>query len=274
MLSTLGNIKKPKGLFVETVVVVDGSSDGTIEMIEQDYPSVHIVTGTGNWWYTRSMNEGFRYALKMESDIVLTLNDDIILPDDYLTNLFACYQSIGKMCVLGSVSFTHNTPHRITNSGIKEWNRLLDKSTAYFPFLEKVDPQTLHGVKPSPVLPGRGMLIPRKILEDLQLFDEKFIQYHSDFDFTLRARKRGYEVFICWDAKIFSFLEKTASGSSFLKSSFRSLLKNFSNPYGRSYVPDRSRYYWRHAFKALWPFYMMKFLMLSFKNHFFKIKVG
>lgn len=270
----LGNLKKPTGIEINIVIVVDGSTDGTIDMLRQEFPDVHIVEGTGSWWYTRSMNEGFKYVLTLNPDAVLTLNDDIVIPPDYLVNLWQAYQNAGNRNIIGSVSFTHSTPHRITNSGVKRWNRLLDKSTTYFSFLKQVDPESLSGVKPTPVLPGRGMLIPTSVLKELNFFDENFIQYHSDFDFTLRAKKKNIGVFICWDARIYSFLEKTASGSSFLKSSFKSLLKNFNNPYGRSYIPDRARYYWRHAIKVLWPWYMMKFFTLSFKNHFFKHKVG
>ena len=64
-------------LMLEIIVCVDGSTDGTNEMIMEKFPSVHIVSGDGTWWYTKSMNMGFKYAQSLKIDFVLTLNDDI-----------------------------------------------------------------------------------------------------------------------------------------------------------------------------------------------------
>lgn len=272
LLSMLGSMETSQKVVLEIVCVVDGSTDGTLEMLEEEYPLAHAVNGDGNWWYTKSMNQGFKYADRFNPDFVLTLNDDIVIHENYLDNIISGYESVNKTCIMGSVSYTHNEPIRVTNSGVKKWNKLIDKSTSYYPFLSEVNPQSMKGVYPTPVLPGRGMLIPWEILKSLNFFDEDFQQYHSDFDFTLRALKQ-VPVYVCWDAKIYSFLEKTGSDSSFLKSSFRSLIKSFSNPYGRKYIPNKAKYFWRHGIKLLWPLYMFKFFLLAFKNHFLKKKI-
>jgi len=64
--------KQEKGDYeISTIMVVDGSNDGTSEMIKADFPKVHCVFGKGNWWYTRSMNEGFQLANKLEALFIL-----------------------------------------------------------------------------------------------------------------------------------------------------------------------------------------------------------
>src|SRR5688572_11601688 len=92
LLWMLGNMDMPEKCELDIIAVVDGSTDGTIEMLTRDFPHVHIVKGTGNWWYTRSINEGFKYADRLRPDLILTLNDDIIVHDDYLLKLVAAYR--------------------------------------------------------------------------------------------------------------------------------------------------------------------------------------
>jgi GT2 family glycosyltransferase len=270
----LGNMNIPKGYSLDVVVVVDGSTDGTWEMLEDQFPHVHKLYGNGAWWYTRSINEGMKYAAHLSPDLLLTLNDDIILPRDYLRHIVCAYLERNEACIIGSISFTHDLPYRVTNAGVKNWNRFLDRTESYFPFLAQEDPTELTGTFPTPVLPGRGMLIPWDIAKALDFFDERFVQYQSDFDFTLRAQRAGYKVFISWDAQVFSMLDKTNAGSSFLKSSWKTFLKNFISPYSRTYLPNRARYYWRHYIKVMWPLYMMKFIILSFKHHVYRKKVN
>ena len=73
----------------KAVVVDDGSSDDTSEMIRNQYPDAKIVAGDGNWWWTKSVNEGIRYALNnTDCTHVLLMNDDTFFEDDYLMKLW------------------------------------------------------------------------------------------------------------------------------------------------------------------------------------------
>jgi len=262
-------------LQITTVVVVDGSTDGTLEMLAQDFPDAHVVQGDGNWWYTKSMNEGFKYALKnLKTDFMLTMNDDTEVEPDFLSKMLDGFQKVPKLSIIGAMSITHENPKRVVTSGSYLSNKLFGKVKHYIPMFTKLSMlKVTDQLKESHILPGRGMLIHKDILQDVGLFDEKLRQYHSDSDFCLRAKRKGYGVYTYWGAKIFVHHKETGKGTSFKKESFLNFLSNFFSDTSRIYLPGIARYKWRYSPKLLWPLNMLIFIGVSFRNHFFKHKI-
>jgi GT2 family glycosyltransferase len=252
------------------IVIVDGSLDGTIDMIQNEFSSVIIIYGDGTWWYTKSMNEGFKYASKLNPDFVLTLNDDVELSKDYIENILNAYFNVEGGSIIGSLCISKDLPHRIMNSGNVLKNKLFLIYKNYLPFLSTQDDSELTGIKPTSILPGRGILIPFNTLLSLNFFDNRFIQYHSDGDFCLRASKKGFNIYISWDALIYGHLDLTSSDSSFRKQKFSNFIKSFFNKYSRNYLPAKALLIWRHHTKILLPVVLLSDILLSIKNYIIK----
>lgn len=257
------------------VVVVDGSTDGTVEMLSKYFPSVHIVNGTGDWWYTKSINEGFAYIKKLNIDYVLTLNDDILLKKNFFQVLNKTIDQAPKNSIIGALSLTKSNPEKILSAGVKKIILWRYKLLPYYKlFTNKDDVPLLKGIHHSMVLPGRGMLIPYEVLNILKGFDGLFSQYHSDFDFCLRAKKKGYKIFISWELIVYSFIEETGEGTSYLKTSFKSFLNSFFRKHSRNNLKDNARYLFRHGHKLLFPLTFLIFMISCFNSHFFKKKIN
>jgi len=259
--------QKISGLEITTILVIDGSNDGTQDMVQKEFPAVLTVDGNGSWWYTKSMNQGFHLAYKKGADLVLTMNDDVHLKPDYVQNIYNAWKKSGKNSVMGSISVSIAEPHKITFSGVEKITWWRYKQVNYIKPFQTVNPADLSGIKPSVVLPGRGILIPMNILKSLDYFDKKLVQYGSDDDFCLRARKKGFNVNVSYDAVVYSHVEMTGAGNPVNGGSLMSLFKSFNNKYSSRHLKKTAKMIARHGSALLLPITLSIVILGSLKAH-------
>ena len=259
---------------IELVVVEDGCEDGTKELIDKDFKSVHLIHGTGSWWYTKSINEGIQFALDLQPDYILLLNDDVILGLNYLENIVAAGEKYKRNAIISSVCFSHEKPYLIFDAGVKKilWWRF--KFIKHYRQFTIAEPKNFNGVVPTLAITGRGTLVPVEILKHINAYDEKFIQYGSDLDFGLRAQQMGVKCYCCYDAQIFSIIQSTGKGASFIKQNIFQFIASLFNKYSINYLPDSFRLAWRYGYKFIFPITAAIIVMGNIKAFFFNKKIA
>lgn len=182
------------------VVIDDGSSDGTAEMLANEFPEVHVIKGDGNLWWTAATNLGVRYALENGTDYILTLNDDTIATPDFLEKMIYWAEKKPK-ALLGAFALDANTKEPVYGGEIMTWYNASSKKL--LGIVPKEKQKGLHSVTH---FPGRGLLIPKITFEKIGYFDvNNFPQRSADLDFTLRASRNGFPVYCNYDAKLYTY---------------------------------------------------------------------
>lgn len=89
---------------IHLVLVDDGSTDGTAEMVRQEVPGAEILHGNGNLWWGGALHMAYRYFQKSnasDTDFILITNDDVKYPADYLEKGAALLEAHANTLVSG-----------------------------------------------------------------------------------------------------------------------------------------------------------------------------
>lgn len=231
-----------------TIVVDDGSLDGTSSMILKEFPEVVLLKGDGNLWWTKSVNMGVSYAVKISNvdafNAVLTLNDDLLVDDNYIETLLESYDTKRK-CLVGSVTVDIKEPNYLEYAGAM-CNYYTAKGVRIASIFNNDYKSLLskYSIIPTDDLSGRGTLIPLEVFENIGLYDEKnFPHYMADIEFSVRARRAGYPLFISIKSIIHNHTEATRNK----KRSWSSFLFGFFSFKSPNYLKARYVFAIRHT---------------------------
>lgn len=167
--------------------VDDGSTDGTSEAVHYMFPDVRIILGTGDLFWNRGMHLAFGEALKEDHDYYLWINDDTTLFPSALSELLHTSTFFQDKAIVVA-STKHPVTGEWTYGGFRRLHPLRPlKFTRVLPSGEPVPIEAMN---------GNCVLIPRYAAGIVGNLDPIFSHGMGDFDYALRAQRKGVEVYL------------------------------------------------------------------------------
>jgi GT2 family glycosyltransferase len=168
----------------ETVLVDNGSTDDTITFVRERFPWVRLLALPENRGFAGGNNAGVRES---RGRYVALLNNDTVANPDWLRTLLdGVDEPAGFALVTSRVVYMHD-PDVIDSAGdgMLRWGGAFKR---YHGGPASLAPESdeCFGVS------GAACLMPRRVFDELEGFDEDFFVSHEDVDLSYRARLRGY----------------------------------------------------------------------------------
>lgn len=218
-LHSLANLIYPN----KRVLVVDnGSTDGSVNFVKQNYPHFFLYEEKRNLGFTGGNNIGIRYAIDDKADFVALLNNDTRVEPDWLDALIDLATSDKTIGLCESQQYSWDGQHKILFNYRPEW---VD-GESYL-----VDATQTLSTRPVFFASGCSLLIRRELIQHIGLLDARYFAGTEDVDLSLRAWIAGYQVLSVPSSIVYHRM--SASSNQFLRSywGYRNqlitLLKNY-----------------------------------------------
>lgn len=222
----------------ELILIDNGSTDGSVEFVMNNFPSVTVIKNKENLGFAIANNQGIGIV---RGKYIALLNNDTVVDKDWLRSLVTVAEAsseregmwAGKILSLENPNIIDSVGGlMISNDGIAKGRGRLEEDRGQYDKQEEV------------FIPSACAALYRKaMIDEIGLFDEDFFAYCEDADLGLRARLAGWKTVSVPKAVVYHYYSGTAGGYTEMK----------------AYLVERN-----HIWLAVKNFPLLKLLLLPF----------
>lgn len=176
-------------LSMQVIVVDNGSTDGSCQMLARDFPQVALISNPKNRGFAAANNQGLRLARGRHA---LLLNTDTLVQGDVLAAAVAWLEAHPQAGVLGPRVLNRDGTVQDSVKGWPGFGYLMRQTLG----LGRSRPPNLGLVAEAavPVVSGCAMFVRRTALARVGLLDESFFFYGEETDWCRRFLAAGWSV--------------------------------------------------------------------------------
>ena len=179
--------KMDKDNFSLEIIMVDNlSKDDSVNFVKKKFPDIKIIENNLNS-YTKALNLGIENS---EGDYIAILNNDTTVEKNWLKGLMRVMNQDKKIGVVQS-KILFSDGKTINSVGVEEVEDFYFRDIG---FGEK-DVGKYEEVKEREYFSGGSVLLRRACLESIGSFDEDFVMFMEDMDYSIRCQDKGWKIF-------------------------------------------------------------------------------
>ncbi|MGA9349047.1 MAG: glycosyltransferase family 2 protein [Anaerolineae bacterium] len=209
--SIMSNFQLPASNFqIEVIVVDSASSDGSVAMVEEEFPQVRLLANSENVGFTVGNNQGITVS---QGRYILLLNPDTEIVGDALATMVECMDEHPQVGALGPQllnpdgsiqSSRRRFPALATafleSTILQQWFSH-NRAIRHYYVADRPDDE----VQEVDWVTGACLLARREAIEQVGLLDEGFFMYSEELDWCRRAKERGWKVVYLPTAKVIHY---------------------------------------------------------------------
>jgi GT2 family glycosyltransferase len=182
-----------QGAEADTLVVDNGSTDGSVELVRERFPAARLVENGRNLGFSAGMNVGMRLlrAAPESPDVVVLLNQDTVVAPDWLRNILAPFEHDQR---IGAVGCKIYYPDGRTLQHAGAWlerGRAIPRHYGH----GELDEGQYDQPRDFEWVTGAALALRLSALDEVGLFDEGYSPgYFEDIDLCWRLRRADYRV--------------------------------------------------------------------------------
>jgi len=185
----------------EILVVDNGSSDNSAEVIEKQFPHVRLIKNKENAGYAQANNQAIGES---KGRYVLLLNPDTIILNNAIEKMVDFLSKNKDIGILGPKIFRRDGSLQISCYRFYSLSSLFSTKILFTRFgkgwfYKNFD---YNQTKEVDVVAGACLLIKREMIKNVGLLDERFFMYSEEADWCFRAKKSGWKVVFYPEAEI------------------------------------------------------------------------
>lgn len=197
---------------IEVIVVDNASADDPTSLFESVYKGVKVIRNNENLGFSGGNNKGIKEA---KGDYLFIVNNDTEFTPGLLEGLLEIFQQHPDAGVVSPKFHYFFNKGTIEYAGYQSVNIFTGRN-GMIGCREKDEGQ-YDQVKETNYAHGGGMMVSRKVIEEVGPLYEPFFLYYEEFDWCTQIRKAGYKIYYQPKSLIYHKESMTTGKSSPLK---------------------------------------------------------
>jgi GT2 family glycosyltransferase len=213
---------------ISIIVIDNGSTDGTLESIKNNFPNIQLIQSEKNLGFGMANNIGIKKSYEAGADYVFLINQDVWIQEDTIQKLVLISNENPEFGIISPIHLNGNGD--ALDNGFSNYI-VPKKCEAIYSdaFLNKIKDQ----VYPLDFVNAAAWLISRECIEKVGGFSPSFFHYGEDDNYCQRILYHNLKIGIYPNAIIFHDRDQRPKNKFFTNTFLfykRKIVSEFSNP--------------------------------------------